>query len=50
LKAKAQHFQWDHKKENYVVIAKHIADKKQLTKQGLLVFDLEDFELTENNN
>ena len=50
LKTKAQHFQWEHKKENYVVIAKHIADKGQLTKQGHLVFDLEDFELTENNN
>jgi uncharacterized protein len=50
LKTKAQHFQWDHKKENYVVIAKHIANKEQLIKQGHLVFDLEDFELTENNN
>ena len=50
LKGKAQHFQWDRKKENYVVIAKHITDKEQLTKQGHLVFDLEDFELTENNN
>jgi AAA+ ATPase superfamily predicted ATPase len=49
LKAKAQYFQWEHKKENYVVIAKHIADKEQLTKQGHLVFDLEDFKLTENN-
>jgi uncharacterized protein len=47
LKGKAQHFQWDHKKENYVVIAKHITEKKQLTKQGHLVFDLEDFKLTE---
>jgi AAA+ ATPase superfamily predicted ATPase len=50
LKTKAQHFQWIHKKENYAVIAKHITDKKQLTKQGHLVFDLEDFELTQNNN
>jgi uncharacterized protein len=50
LKAKSQHFRWDHKEKNYVIIAKHITDKGQLTKQGLLVFDLEDFELTKNSN
>jgi AAA+ ATPase superfamily predicted ATPase len=44
LRAKAQQFQWPHKKENYVIIAKHITNKEQLTKQGQLVFDLEDFE------
>ena len=46
LKTKAQNFRWDRKKENYAIVAKHIADKEQLTKQGLLIFDLEDFEPT----
>ena len=46
LKAKAQNFRWDRKKENYAIIAKHITDKEQLTNQGHLVFDLEDFEPT----
>ena len=44
LKTKAQYFQWPRKKENYVIVAKHITDKEQLTKQGNLVFDLTDFE------
>ncbi len=44
LKTKAQCFQWPRKKENYVVVAKHITDKDQLVKQGNLVFDLTDFE------
>ena len=44
LKTKAQHFRWNRKKENYAIIAKHITDKEQLTKQGQLMFDLEDFE------
>ena len=43
LKAKAQHFRWDRKEENYAIIAKHITNKEQLTKQDHLVFDLEDF-------
>lgn len=46
LKAKAQNFRWDRKKENYAIIAKHITDKEQLTNQGHLVFDLEDFKPT----
>jgi AAA+ ATPase superfamily predicted ATPase len=46
LKTKVQNFRWDRKKENYAIVAKHIADKEQLTKQGLLIFDLEDFEPT----
>ena len=49
LRTKAQHFQWDRKKENYVVIAKRIADKAKLKSQGQLVFDLEDFKLTKSN-
>ena len=44
LKTKAQCFQWSRKKENYVVVAKHITDKEQLVKQGNLVFDLTDFQ------
>lgn len=44
LKTKAQYFQWPHKKENYVIIAKHITDKEQLTTQGHLAFDLEDLQ------
>jgi AAA+ ATPase superfamily predicted ATPase len=44
LKNKAQNFQWSRKKENYVIVAKHINDKEQLTKQGNLVFDLEDLQ------
>ncbi len=44
LKTKAQHFQWPHKKENYVIIAKNITDKEQLTRQGHLAFDLEDLQ------
>jgi len=44
LKNKAQNFQWSRKKENYVIVAKHITDKEQLTKQGNLVFDLEDLQ------
>ncbi|MBE3116832.1 DUF234 domain-containing protein, partial [Candidatus Bathyarchaeota archaeon] len=52
LKTKAQNFRWDRKKENYAIVAKHIADKEQLTKQGLLIFDLEDFEpiMTQNHS
>ena len=50
LKTKAQSFQWNRKKENYAVIAKNITDKDQLTKQGHIVFDLEDFEPAQNNN
>ena len=44
LKIKAQHFLWPHKKENYAIIAKHITDKEQLTRQGHLAFDLEDLQ------
>jgi len=44
LKDKAQHFRWERKKENFVVVAKHIKEKEQLTKQGQFAFDLEDFE------
>lgn len=46
LKTKATNFRWDRKKENYAIIAKHITDKEQLTKQGHLIFDLEDLEPT----
>jgi len=50
LKTKAQYFQWTHKKERYVIIAKHITDKEQLTKQGQIVFDLEDFRINTKPN
>src|SRR3990170_8245621 len=52
LKTKAQNFRWDRKKENYAIVAKHITNKEQLTNQGLLIFDLKDFEpiLTQNNS
>jgi len=52
LKTKSQNFKWIHKKESYAIVAKHVFDKDQLKKQGLLIFDLEDFEqtLTRDNN
>jgi AAA+ ATPase superfamily predicted ATPase len=52
LKTKATNFRWTHKKENYVLVAKHIIDKDQLRKQGHLIFDLEDFEpqIMQNQN
>jgi AAA+ ATPase superfamily predicted ATPase len=50
LKTKAQYFQWTHKKESYVIIAKHITDKEQLTKQGQIVLDLEDFRINTKPN
>ena len=46
LKIKAQNFRWDRKEENYAIVAKHISHKEQLRLQGLLIFDLEDFEPT----
>lgn len=49
LKDKAQHFRWERKKENYVVVAKYIKEKEQLTKQGQFVFDLDDFEVLLQN-
>ena len=52
LKAKAQHFRWNRKKENYAIIAKRINDKEEITKQTHLIFDLQDFEplLTQQQN
>ncbi|MEM2106130.1 MAG: ATP-binding protein, partial [Candidatus Bathyarchaeia archaeon] len=44
LKAKAQNFKWNRKKENYGIIAKRISEKQNLLKQGYLAFDLTDFE------
>lgn len=44
LRAKAQHFRWNRKKETYGVIAKKISEKQRLLKQGYLAFDLTDFE------
>jgi hypothetical protein len=44
LKTKAQHFRWNRKIENYGIIAKKISEKKHLTNQGYLAFDLTDFE------
>jgi len=44
LKDKAQHFRWKRKNENFAVVAKHIKEKEQLTKQGQFAFDLDDFE------
>jgi AAA+ ATPase superfamily predicted ATPase len=44
LKAKAQHFKWDRKTEDYAIIAKKINEKEELRKQAHLIFDLHDFE------
>ena len=44
LKIKAQHFRWYRKKEIYGIIAKKISEKKHLTDQGYVAFDLIDFE------
>ncbi len=43
LKTRAQHFRWNRKKENYIIIAKQVKEKEQLTKKGHLIFDLKDF-------
>ena len=50
LKAKAQHFKWDRKTENYAIIAKKINEKEELKKQAHLIFDLHDFEPLPTNN
>jgi len=44
LKTKAQQFRWNRKIENYGIIAKKISEKKHLTDQGYVAFDLTDFE------
>jgi hypothetical protein len=44
LEEKAQRFRWNHKKENYGIIAKSITHKQDLTGQGCIVFDLDDLE------
>lgn len=44
LKTKTQDFRLERKKENYAIIARHIKEKEQLTRQGNLLFDLRDFE------
>jgi len=44
LKAKAQHFKWDRKTEDYAIIAKKINEKEELRKQAHIIFDLHDFE------
>jgi len=50
LKAKAQHFKWPRKNENYAIIAKKINEKEELKKQAHLIFDLHDFEPLLTNN
>ncbi|MEM2130182.1 MAG: ATP-binding protein [Candidatus Bathyarchaeia archaeon] len=44
LRAKAQNFRWNRKKEDYGIIAKKISEKQHLLKQGYFAFDLTDFE------
>jgi len=44
LKVKSQQFRWAHKKENYGIVAKKIAEKQQLRDKGYIALDLEDFE------
>jgi uncharacterized protein len=44
LKDKAKQFRGSRKKENYVIVAKHIKEKQLLTSEGALLFDLEDFQ------
>jgi len=44
LKTKAQNFQFPHKKENYVIVAKKISQKEKLTNRNHYLFDLQDFE------
>jgi len=50
LKTKAQNFRWHRNKENYVIIAKKINQKEELTKQQHQLFDLQDFEPLLTNN
>jgi AAA+ ATPase superfamily predicted ATPase len=50
LEGKSSSFRWDHKKENYGIIAKKVAQKEHLRDKGYLVFDLKDFELLETHH
>jgi len=49
LKAKASMFKWNRKKENLGVVARKVADKVSLRKQGYFIFDLNDFKFTRNS-
>jgi len=44
LKVKARQFRWTHRKENYGIVAKKIAEKQRLRDKGYIALDLEDFE------
>lgn len=49
LKAKSSSFRWNHKKENFGIIAKKIAEKEHLRDKGYFVFDLKDLKLLETH-
>jgi hypothetical protein len=44
LKTKASMFAWERRKDNLGIIAKSIANKEHLRKEGYSIFDLKDFE------